>query len=53
MQDITTFSVAGCNIIAVALNETNPTYIWNIVDNGHLPIPGMAVVGSVEPFLGY
>jgi hypothetical protein len=32
MQDITTFSVAGWNIIAVALNEANPAYIWNIVN---------------------
>jgi len=31
MQDITTFSEVGWNIIAVALNETNPAYIWNIV----------------------
>jgi hypothetical protein len=40
MQDITTFSVAGCNIIAVALNETNPTYIWNIVNNVTYPFLG-------------
>ena len=33
MQDITTFSGAGWTIIAVALNETNPTHIWNIVNN--------------------
>jgi hypothetical protein len=32
MKDIATFSGAGWNIIAVALNETNPSYIWNIVD---------------------
>jgi hypothetical protein len=37
MQDITTFSAAGWNIIAVALNETNPTYIWNIVNNVTYP----------------
>jgi len=37
MQDITTFSGAGWNIIAVALNETNPTYIWNIVNNVTYP----------------
>ena len=30
MQDITTFSGAGWNIIEVALNQTNPAYIWNI-----------------------
>jgi len=33
MQDIATFSLAGWNIIAVALNETNPAYTWNIVNN--------------------
>src|SRR4030042_956024 len=32
MQDIATFSAAGWEIIAVAPNETNPAYIWNIVD---------------------
>jgi len=32
MKDITTFSGAGWNIIAVGLNETDPVYIWNIVD---------------------
>ncbi len=32
MQDIATFSGAGWDIIAVTLNETNPTYVWNIVD---------------------
>ena len=37
MQDIATFSVAGWNIIAVALNETNPAYIWNIVHNVTYP----------------
>jgi hypothetical protein len=37
MQDINTFSDAGWNIIAVALNETNPAYIWNIVDNVTYP----------------
>ncbi|MDH4068510.1 MAG: hypothetical protein OEU97_06260, partial [Dehalococcoidia bacterium] len=37
MQDITTFSGAGWNIIAVALNETNPAYIWNIVNNVTYP----------------
>ena len=37
MQDITTFSAAGWNIIAVALNETNPAYIWNIVNNVTYP----------------
>jgi hypothetical protein len=33
MQDIATFSLAGWDIIAVALNETNPAYTWNIVNN--------------------
>jgi hypothetical protein len=37
MQNIATFSVAGWHIIAVALNETNPTYIWNIVNNVTYP----------------
>jgi hypothetical protein len=37
MQDIATFSGAGWNIIAVALNGTNPAYIWNIVDNVTYP----------------
>jgi hypothetical protein len=33
MQDISTFSGAGWSIITVALNETNPAYTWNIVNN--------------------
>ena len=37
MQDITTFSGAGWNIIAVALNATDPAYIWNIVNNVTYP----------------
>jgi hypothetical protein len=37
MQDIATFSGAAWNIIAVALNETNPAYIWNIVNNVTYP----------------
>jgi hypothetical protein len=37
MQDIATFSGAGWNIIAVALNQTNPSYIWNIVDSVTYP----------------
>ncbi len=37
MQDIATFSGAGWNITAVALNQTNPYYIWNIVDNVTYP----------------
>jgi len=37
MQDIITFSGAAWNITAVALNETNPAYIWNIVNNVTYP----------------
>ena len=37
MQNIATFSGAGWDIIAVALNETNSTYIWNIVDTETYP----------------
>ena len=37
MQDIATFSGAGWNIITVGLNETNPAYIWNIVNNVTYP----------------
>ena len=37
MQDIATFSGAGWNITAVALNETNPDYLWNIVNNMTYP----------------
>jgi hypothetical protein len=37
MKNIATFVDAGWNIIAVALNETNPAYIWNIVDNVTYP----------------
>jgi hypothetical protein len=37
MQNIDTFSGAGWNIITVALNETNPAYIWNIVNNVTYP----------------
>jgi len=37
MQDIVTFSGAGWNIVTVALNETNPSYIWNIVNNVTYP----------------
>jgi hypothetical protein len=38
MQDIATFSIAGWNIIAVALNQTNPAYTWNIVNNVTYPL---------------
>jgi hypothetical protein len=37
MHDIVTFSGAGWNIIGVALNETDPAYIWNIVNNVTYP----------------
>ena len=37
MQSIATFLDKGWDIIAVALNETNPTYIWNIVNNVTYP----------------
>jgi len=37
MQDITTFSAAGWNITDVAPGQTNPAYIWNIVDNVTYP----------------
>jgi hypothetical protein len=37
MQDIATFSGVGWNITAVAMNETNPAYIWNIVSNVTYP----------------
>jgi hypothetical protein len=37
MQNIITFSGAMWDIIAVALNETNPAYIWNIVDEVTYP----------------
>ena len=37
MQDVTTFSGAGWDIIGVALNETSPMYIWNIVNNVTYP----------------
>jgi len=37
MQDIATFSDAGWNIIGVALNQTNPAYIWNIVNGVTYP----------------
>jgi len=37
MQDIATFSGASWNIIAVALNQTNLAYVWNIVNNVTYP----------------
>jgi hypothetical protein len=37
MKDISTFSGAHWDITAVALNETNPAYIWNIVNNVTYP----------------
>ena len=39
MHDITTFSDAGWNIIAVGSSgERNPSYIWNIVDDVTYPL---------------
>ena len=32
MQNIATFSGVGWDITEVSLNETNPVYVWNIVD---------------------
>jgi hypothetical protein len=37
MKNIATFTEAGWNIIAVTLNQTNPTYIWNMVDGVTYP----------------
>ena len=37
MKGIITFLDADWNIIAVTLNETNPAYIWNIVNNVTYP----------------
>jgi hypothetical protein len=37
MHYIATFTGAGWDMIAVALNQTNPTYIWNIVNNVTYP----------------
>jgi hypothetical protein len=37
MKNIYTFSGPGWNIVAVALNETNPAYIWNIVNGVTYP----------------
>jgi hypothetical protein len=52
MQDIATFSVAGWNIIAVALNETNPAYIWNIVNNVTYPFLSWQSSLFIRPFSG-
>jgi hypothetical protein len=38
MQDIATFLGAGWNITAVNSGETNPAYIWNIVDSVNYPL---------------
>ena len=37
MHDIGTFLGAAWKIVAVALNETNPAYIWNIVNHVTYP----------------
>jgi len=44
MKDITTFSGAGWNIIAVGLNETDPAHIWNIVDGVTYPFLSWQVI---------
>jgi hypothetical protein len=38
MQDITTFSGAAWDIIAIAHGETNPAHTWNIVDDETYPL---------------
>ena len=38
MKDIATFSGAAWNITAVALNQTNPSYVWNIVNGVAYPL---------------
>jgi hypothetical protein len=40
MKDITTFSGAGWNINAVNSGQTNPAYVWNIVDAVTYPFLG-------------
>jgi len=37
MKNIYTFSGPGWNIVTVVLNETNPAYIWNIVNGVTYP----------------
>jgi hypothetical protein len=37
MQNVATFSGAAWTIVAVALNQTNPTYTWNIVNGVTYP----------------
>jgi hypothetical protein len=37
MKNITTFSGAGWNIIAVTDGETNTGYVWNIVNGVTYP----------------
>lgn len=37
MKDIATFPGVVWNIVAVALNQTNPAYVWNIVNNVTYP----------------
>jgi hypothetical protein len=37
MQNIIIFLEAGWNIVAVALHQANPVYIWNIVNNVTYP----------------
>jgi hypothetical protein len=37
MNDIATFSTAGWNIIAVASDQTDPAYFWNVVTDATYP----------------
>jgi len=37
MQDIATFSGAGWNIIAIALDMSDLSYTWNIIDKQTYP----------------
>jgi hypothetical protein len=48
MQDIATFSGATWDIIAVDSGETNPAYIWNIVDDESYPFLTTGKTGDVN-----
>jgi hypothetical protein len=52
MKSIATFSGAGWNITAVAPNKTNPSYIWNIVDNMTYPFLSWQSQLLIGPFSG-
>jgi len=49
MRSIATFTDAGWNIAAVALNETGPIYVWNIVDEVTYPFLAWQSQLSVLP----